>query len=438
MGFKNTGFPSPLFNPLGFRTSGSLLQDLIKNCGLISYNTPETDKVGKKSRDAVIAQDVVGDGVTHIDTKIVPNQTTALRVWGNFNSLTIPDGAQLMGSWNTNNNSMFMMGITSNLWRLHWGGVASNGGAADTNKHKFELKNGELYVDNLKETGTLGALIGTPTFEIFLNAFNNAGSAANKSNFNLEKAEIDHNGDTIVLIPEERQSDGITILKKYDASGNFIENIEGEQFLSPVIPMIDNNFRRSSFNGEGGTNADGSQYIDELLTNAYDIGTPITADKTGYLTAWIDDGFGVGIRPKADSLGPIQMEMVVCDIAGTPTGLPFESGGYIRSKEIYGKRNLADVNEILRNVDGTPKLIPYDDMANITYQQMFVSEDKQKILFFAEPIIRHSDCDSKARKFVKINEQLFVQIGTTGTYEPFLVNGEKFMVLKENASEVIE
>jgi len=121
-------------------------------------------------------------------------------------------------------------------------------------------------------------------------------------------------------------------------------------------------------------------------------------------------------------------------IGTLPTHAIYESGNSITPDQVYdgspndGVFKIANVNQV----------VPFDDLANISYQQVYVSEDKQKILTFAEPLVRHSDCDSKARRFVDINEQLYVQIGTTGEYEPFLVDGEKFMVLKENASKVVE
>ena len=163
------------------------LNDLIKNCGLDSYGKGVTsgqiiDKTGKHD-ESILAKEIVGDGVTYLDTGIVPNQNTVLRIWGNYTSLS----NQFHGCWNASGNGMFMVGSTVTQWRMFWGGTANQtGGTADTSRHKFELKNGELFVDDVYIVGTEGETIQTPLNSIYLHAFNNNGSPANFTNLHTQ------------------------------------------------------------------------------------------------------------------------------------------------------------------------------------------------------------------------------------------------------------
>lgn len=109
----------------------------------------------------------------------------------------------------------------------------------------------------------------------------------------------------------------------------------------------------------------------------------------------------------------------------------------------YSEMFISDINNIIYEPNGNSKILTYDDMVNINLQQQFVSEDKQQILWYAEPIVRHSECDTKTRKFLDMNEQFFVQTTEgSGEYEPYLVDDGTgkfvpFNVLK-NWVEVIE
>jgi len=127
-----------------------------------------------------------------------------------------------------------------------------------------------------------------------------------------------------------------------------------------------------------------------------------------------------------------------------PTSGSFESGNSIIWADLYNGIFITDLNDITTDhLAGTNKILAYDDMANITLQQQWVSEDKQQIGWTSEPIERHSECDSKFRKFLSMNEQFYVQtFEGSGIYEPYLVDDGTgtfipFMVLK-NWVEVIE
>jgi len=164
-----------------------------------------------------------------------------------------------------------------------------------------------------------------------------------------------------------------------------------------------------------------------------------------FLNSSITIGFDKeGLHPTAQYSKRIKYDRVVCDIAGTPTGGAWESGAYIRWADLYNGIFITDLNDITTDhLAGTNKILAHDDMANITLQQQWVSEDKQQILWTSEPIERHSECDSKFRKFLSMNEQFYVQtFEGSGIYEPYLVDDGTgtfvpFMVLKDWV-EVIE
>ena len=128
MGFKNSGFPHYGFNPLGYKTSNGLLQGLIKNCGLLSLNTPETDKVGKRTGIAVQGETLVGDGVTYVEYEsLIPTQNVCIEWVGNFNA--IPAATQVNGVRDGANDLFF--GGQSGEWRLDWGTSSYTGGTIE-------------------------------------------------------------------------------------------------------------------------------------------------------------------------------------------------------------------------------------------------------------------------------------------------------------------
>ena len=86
-----------------------------------------------------------------------------------------------------------------------------------------------------------------------------------------------------------------------------------------------------------------------------------------------------------------------------PTSGSFESGNSIVIADDYF---INDPEYLLYNSDGSKKVIPFDDLANITNNQLIVSEDKQSIYFYDEPLDVDSECFEKALKQAKLIEPL--------------------------------
>lgn len=134
--------------------------------------------------------------------------------------------------------------------------------------------------------------------------------------------------------------------------------------------------------------------------------------------------------PEADGMAS-GYTMVVTDVAGTPTGANFISGSYIKINGVYPEVVTADTQEILYTA-GVPNIIAYDDLANITGQQLFVSEDKQKIMFYNVILEEGSDCLFKAMSFLMMNEAFQVQTEEgSGIFENYNVNEGAYYVTKE-------
>ncbi len=224
--------------------------------GLIAYYDKRDltiDKMGKSTRPAVQGETILGDGNTYIDTTIVPNQSTALRIWGNFNNLSTPSVNQRHGSRTGFETDSFAMGIDSGgTWYAEYGDNAIFGGAEDTNKHKWELYDGEYFVDDVKIGGTKGAIIGNPTNSIYLNATNNNGTTLFPANFNLDRCEIDHNGITYTL---NTKPDGSEYQLVPSDGGT---PIVCQQYLQPATPTETNITQTSMHDDYGYTVAPGN------------------------------------------------------------------------------------------------------------------------------------------------------------------------------------
>ncbi len=396
MGFKTAGFPSFGFNPIGFRKSGSLLQDLIKNCGLIQYATPVTDKVGKSSRDSVRGKALVGNGSTYVILNgITPdalpdNYNISGEAIYNDNALTLP---AFWGASNDNPSRFYLATDNSDTKDIILGFYDT------VSRLDVNLNLGDLVRWSLEVTPT--------TYEITVNGVTSgtipynktsitsqlrmlSRSGVSESNHKILKFEITDRdtGKVSSLAIESRQSDGVIPLNGSDGSV-----ILCEQFLSPATPVV-NSLQESYFDALGGTIADGSQYLDVGLTVQADIGTPIITNH-----AFTASG---NISPQYN--GRVKYDNLVCDVSGTPTGLEFASGRYIRLSQPYDGFAQYDTNRIATEADGTPKVLAYDTMADNTLNQYFTSADRQKLMFFKVPI--SGECETKALKELGFNESL--------------------------------
>ena len=166
-------------------------------------------------------------------------------------------------------------------------------------------------------------------------------------------------------------------------------------------------------------------YFDAERTIPIDVDTPVNCDKFGNLFAYNN----AGEMPKAESIGSVKQNFVVCDVSGTPISAEFQSGNYIKIADDYFTESF-DLNNILYDAGGDAKIIAYDDLANITNNQLFVSLDKQKIMFYEEELT--GDCLYRACKALKLNEPYMVQTAEgSGEYEPYITADGQLYVLKE-------
>jgi hypothetical protein len=281
MGFKNTGFIDPRFNPIGFRFGQSggvpFAEDALHYSRDV-LDTTRPDRTGIFDRTSVMAKKFVGDGSMYIDTGIVPNQNTVLKVRGKINSLITTE--VLFGQRTANGSDALNIFNTSGVLRFDWGASQfSVSVSADNNIHDFEINNGEFFIDDVKVAGTAGTSIGTPTNSIFLHGLNNNGSPAVESTIEIFYAEIIHNGSTITFIAEEitapTDNSQTTF---YDTSGTY----EAQAFLTSAT-WVQNSVQAPALSDQYGyVLADGStMYKDEAKTLLYDAGQPVHAKDNG-------------------------------------------------------------------------------------------------------------------------------------------------------------
>lgn len=167
-------------------------QDLVANYQAIK-DGKLIDSIGVRDGEIFEGYALKGDGTAYVDTGIVPNENSIMRVWGNFTTIV---GQQLIGTTGDGVTSRLYFGINSTgQWRLGWGNDGPTGGIADTKRHKFEVNGGKLYVDDIEIISSLATTV-TEIDSIYFLATNLNNAPTNIANFNLERAEIVHNGIT--------------------------------------------------------------------------------------------------------------------------------------------------------------------------------------------------------------------------------------------------
>ncbi|MCP4321908.1 MAG: hypothetical protein GY787_08675, partial [Alteromonadales bacterium] len=320
---------------------------------MIQYSKGSTngvliDKVGKSTRGAVQGRTLVGNGQTYVNTGIIPNQNTVLRVWGNFNSLTSPSTVQYHGTRVAWNDRAYGFGINGAQWIFAYGNGFNGVGTSDTLAHAFEINDGKFYVDGAMLSDRKANYMSGITLEIFLQALN-AGSATSQSNFNMTACEIVHDGVTYTLNIEERQSTGILSFNGSDGTKKLLQ-----QYLSPATATVVNNTVESAFDLYGGTIADGTQTMDQAGTIFFDVNTPISVNPNDGLIM----GYVNGVRVAPEYSGRVRYNRVVCDVSGTPTGGEITPTGYIKLADKYNGITKYDTNRIQTETDGTGKVLP--------------------------------------------------------------------------------
>ena len=131
----------------------------------------------------------------------------------------------------------------------------------------------------------------------------------------------------------------------------------------------------------------------------------------------------------------IRYNFVTCDVAGTPTGETLSVATYLKVDQFYANLFDKDTTNIIYDALGDAIILEIANIANIDNQQMFFNLATEQLGFFAEPIVRHTLCDHKARRFFDLNEQYFVQTTeSSGIYEAYIVDEEQYWVLKEGVT----
>lgn len=220
------------------------------------------------------------------------------------------------------------------------------------------------YIDNTTKLEVVSAFDANGEFLIPTNS--------------MSSLTVEYNSNLHTLDIPQRQANGTIPLI------NSGEPIIAQQYLSPVIPTV-LSYEESLQDKLGVTFADGSQYFDQAMTLQIDVGTPITGDN-----AYVD---GVRITPEFN--GAIKKPLIVCDVSGVPTGGQWESGAYAKFDQEYD-----GVPNVLPFKNVTMQVVPYDSLANITDDQLFVTIDKQELGLFETAI--SGDCYGKALDYFKL------------------------------------
>lgn len=294
---------------LGFKNALAAL----KKCGLIQYTKGVTDgvlidKIGKVDHDSVRGKALVGDGNTYVDLGYtIKNQFLHYKVFQIVETLP----SEMSVGFRT---SVGVIGLDNPLFfrqtpaRVELRLPTVNGDLRVSIPESF-LNKGEVNTFEVKYDGSsLSLTVNETETQTISNSgdllsFNRNLSLGSNVNINFSegngiyKLEIYDDGITYTLNIESRQSTGLIELLGSDGS-----KIVGQQFISPAEPTV-NSLQESAFDKLGGSFADGSQYVDQALTTAYDIGTPLPVAPDGLLYAYIDNGQGVGVRASADYLG---------------------------------------------------------------------------------------------------------------------------------------
>lgn len=167
-------------------------------------DTIRPDRIGALDRTSVMSKKFVGDLATgtYIDTGIVPNENTELKIVGKFTNILT--NLERHGVETSAGDNRFWFGTTfAQTWQLAYGDVFPTGGTADEDEHVFEIKNGNLYIDDVLEIESNYTSFDASDEPIYLLARNNNGTSANPCNFDMYYAEITHNGEVITFTPEE-------------------------------------------------------------------------------------------------------------------------------------------------------------------------------------------------------------------------------------------
>lgn len=94
----------------------------------------------------------VNDSITNdifiTNSNFIYNENSEIEIYGKFRPSTT---AQYFGNWTAGTANRVGFGVVGGNWRAFWGDVLLNGGAYDTNYHKFTLNKNGFYIDDVLE-----------------------------------------------------------------------------------------------------------------------------------------------------------------------------------------------------------------------------------------------------------------------------------------------
>lgn len=239
-------------------------------------DTTRPDRTGTFDRTSVMSKKFVGDGSTYIDSGIIPNEDTVLRVEFNINT-TIPSGIySFAGSQTASDVDQYWLRIFNGSIAFEFMNLNTAGETLSVGKYIIEISKAGMTVN-----GTLYPLASysytAPTKAIFFEALNSNGSPSSRiTDFaDIYKYEIVHNGETITFIPEEITDPTDNAQTTfYDTSGTY----QAQAFLTSATWVQNSVHGVANCDTYGYTLADGAtMYKDEAKTLLYTAGQPICA-----------------------------------------------------------------------------------------------------------------------------------------------------------------
>ncbi len=453
----------------GYRKKNTALVDLIA-CGLISYNTPTTDKVGKSSRTAVRGKALVNTGPSYI--KYVPFANLPLTYIDNTTKLEVISAFDALGEFIIPTNGVARITVDfsgephianfesrqdDGLIPFNNSGepilveqflseaiptINSNiGSLQDESGEGVTFADGSQYFDSAL---TLQIDVGTPI--LGNNAYTSAGriTPTHVGRIKHDKRVVDG-----VVLGESNADDFYNHLGRLTITVNESNDIQyggysgtcGFQDPTPITLKANTNY---TFVVNGYTD---TPYATGAALNVIGLSETENTNLVDHAKIWFET-----TQTEQRALVNVPVETIVY-VGGRPglstddtfanyllyegnhlTGsLPtgFESGNSITPDQVYDGEKQYDTNNILYTGD-VPNVLTFDDLANITGLQLFVSEDKQKLLFFEEPLTEGSECLYKALKAINGNEGYYVQTTeSSGEYESYNVAEGPYYVVKD-------
>lgn len=126
----------------------------------------------------------------------------------------------------------------------------------------------------------------------------------------------------------------------------------------------------------------------------------------------------------------VKFNYVITDIAGTPIIGDFEAPNYFKVDQFYPEMFMADITNILHELNGDRKVIEIATVANISNNQLYINKDTKQIGFFETPLT--GECEVKSGLFFDLIEAL-VDEDLVKLYD---IDGNRLYALKDGITSV--